>query len=195
MQVTFQSLCLKPHMCEWSECFAFFLCLFSLLLPLWLLARKRRRRRRRMGRPIAGNGENEEEKSPPSDLPHWASYAVFFFLCILPWTPDGTLFFLFVRITPKPIPFSHSPNSHFCSLRSQRWCAKWKPICKAQSVLINKISASELSRKFIKSALMVGKKRRCETWWSFISLSTSLDQEKMEKCLFPTNSAPLTDSN
>ncbi len=30
------------------------------------------------------------------------------------------------------------------------------PICNAQSVLVGKISASELSRKFIKSALLVG---------------------------------------
>ena len=30
------------------------------------------------------------------------------------------------------------------------------PILYAQSVLINKVSASELSRKFIKSALLVG---------------------------------------
>ncbi len=34
--------------------------------------------------------------------------------------------------------------------------ARSAPIFYAQSVLINKISASELSRKFIKSALLVG---------------------------------------
>ncbi len=56
----------------------------------------------------------------------------------------------------------------------QRWYAKWKlssgicthcihafaglaPILHAQSVLSNKISASELSRKFITSELLVGK--------------------------------------
>ena len=32
----------------------------------------------------------------------------------------------------------------------------WRPILHAQSMLIDKISASELSRKFIKSALSVG---------------------------------------
>ncbi len=32
----------------------------------------------------------------------------------------------------------------------------WVPILYAQSVLINKTSASEISRKFIKSALLVG---------------------------------------
>ena len=60
----------------------------------------------------------------------------------------------------------HTPNHH------QRWYAKWKiswiiymlhtHFCTfdansyAPSVLINKISASELSRMFIKSALLVG---------------------------------------
>ncbi len=61
--------------------------------------------------------------------------------------------------------FELSPNH-------QWWCAKWKlgwntyalhtyfctfgaDLC-AQSVLINKISASELRRKLIKSALLVG---------------------------------------
>ncbi len=34
--------------------------------------------------------------------------------------------------------------------------ARLAPICDARSVLINKISASELRRKFIKSALLVG---------------------------------------
>ncbi len=34
--------------------------------------------------------------------------------------------------------------------------ARWAPDLHAQSVIINKISASELSQKFIKSALLVG---------------------------------------
>ena len=34
--------------------------------------------------------------------------------------------------------------------------ARSAPICYAQSVLINKVSASEVSRKFTKSALLVG---------------------------------------
>ncbi len=33
----------------------------------------------------------------------------------------------------------------------------WVPICMPQSVLVNKISASELRRKFINSVLLVGK--------------------------------------
>ncbi len=70
----------------------------------------------------------------------------------------------------------NGPNTIYLLLSNhQRWYAKWKLswriqyipiaytffarlalICYAQSVLINKISASELSRKFVKSALLVG---------------------------------------
>ncbi len=39
-------------------------------------------------------------------------------------------------------------HTHFCTFGTDSY---------AQSVLINNISASELSRKFIKSALLVGK--------------------------------------
>ena len=66
-----------------------------------------------------------------------------------------------------------SATHHHMLPNHQRWYAKWKFISNiyrmhthlcmfgvdlyAQSVLSNKISASELSRKFIKSALLVGR--------------------------------------
>ncbi len=47
-------------------------------------------------------------------------------------------------------------NSEYVHIAYVHDFAHLVPIFFAQSVLINKISASELSRKFIKSALLVG---------------------------------------
>ena len=76
---------------------------------------------------------------------------------------------------PAPTPFFFmNALSHISRPNHQRWHAEWKlsrnmyytlrtrfhtfgADLHAQSVLINKISASELSRKFAKSALLVGK--------------------------------------
>ncbi len=105
-----------------------------------------------------GREEGREETTSPVFFPEICDW--FFFPLFFSWWNRSSCKFRDQHTISSSCPTTNGGTQNGSSVGICTHCirvlARSAPICNAQWVLINKISASELSRNFIKSALLVG---------------------------------------